>query len=165
MSVTVVRVRGDDWHTVRDVRLAALSEAPYAFGSTYEREVDQTEADWREWVEPSDEETESAVFVALEGSDPVGMVAVYEEDDESARLIAMWVAPPARKQGVGIALVNAVFEWARDRDFEAITLDVADDNKPAVALYKKIGFEATGQTRPLPSAPDRRVAEYSFRLR
>jgi hypothetical protein len=41
-----------DEPTLRELRLEALSEAPDAFGSTYEREVARTTADWQRWMSP-----------------------------------------------------------------------------------------------------------------
>jgi ribosomal protein S18 acetylase RimI-like enzyme len=45
--VLVREITADDWELVRDVRLAALSEAPYAFSSTYSREAEFTQERWR----------------------------------------------------------------------------------------------------------------------
>ena len=40
----------EDWQLYRRVRLAALQEAPYAFGSNYEHEAKFEEATWRRRV-------------------------------------------------------------------------------------------------------------------
>ena len=44
-------VRGDE-PTLRRLRLAAMTDSPEAFGSTYEREAARTVEDWARWLSP-----------------------------------------------------------------------------------------------------------------
>jgi ribosomal protein S18 acetylase RimI-like enzyme len=62
----------------------------------------------------------------------------------------MWVAPEARGQGVGEALIEAGAGWARSQGFKQLALDVIDDNEPAIALYQRKGFKPTGESNAFP---------------
>ena len=73
----------------------------------------------------------------------------HEHVPGAGYLISMWVAPEARGQGIGSALVDAVVHWARTQGMTRLLLDVADQNAPAVALYTRKGFLPTGETGPL----------------
>ena len=154
--MTLVReITADDWELMRDVRLAALSEAPYAFASTYAREAAFTEARWRGRFS----ERSVTFFAEREPADggpasagPAGLSGVFV-DDGAADLVSMWVRPSARGLGVGGALVAAAAAWARARDFGALYLWVTESNAPARRLYERCGFTATGQSQPLPSDP------------
>jgi hypothetical protein len=65
-AVLEVRVlTGDDWPQWRQVRLAALSEAPYAYGSTY---ADWVDADERQWRDRLDGPGFHNVLVLLDGA-------------------------------------------------------------------------------------------------
>ena len=46
--------------------------------------------------------------------------------------------------GVGTALMGEILTGAKAAGFEQAELDVVSTNVPAVALYKKMGFETTG---------------------
>jgi RimJ/RimL family protein N-acetyltransferase len=51
-----------------------------------------------------------------------------------------------RSNGVGTQLINAVFDWAKeDPILEKIGLGVFANNKPAIGLYKKLGFIEEGR--------------------
>jgi ribosomal protein S18 acetylase RimI-like enzyme len=66
----------------------------------------------------------------------------------------MWIAPEARKQGVGVALVQAVVEWAESEKHRRIILDAANTNTAAIRLYESCGFVPTGKTGALPPPRD-----------
>lgn len=148
--VLVREITADDWELMRDVRLAALAEAPSAFGSTYAREADFTEERWRGRIS----ERSVTFFAHQETADatPTGLAGVYVEDG-AAELVSMWVRPSARGLGVGEALVEAAAAWAKTRDFGSLLLWVTESNAPAVRLYERLGFTPTGDRQPLPSDP------------
>lgn len=129
----------DDWPLWRDLRLAALAEAPDAFGSTlaeWTGEGDREER-WRARLSiPGAHE----VIVDLDGV-PVGMVSgVPTEDAAVVELISMWVSPAGRGRGVGDRLIEAVEDWGRERGATTLRLSVMHDNPNAIALYERHGF-------------------------
>ncbi|NLG79133.1 MAG: GNAT family N-acetyltransferase [Firmicutes bacterium] len=46
-----------------------------------------------------------------------------------------------RRVGIGRALVERVHEWALARDVAEVELNVWEFNRPALALYKEMGYE------------------------
>ncbi len=141
MTVTVRPLLPDDWRILRDLRLAALLDAPYAFGSTYESTAGRTEQEWRTWP------IHGVAFGAFLGGEPVGMVGALPmpTDPATVHLIAMWVAPAGRGTGLGDALIDAVVAWARGRGCVSVFLEVATGNDRAAALYLRNGFAYTDE--------------------
>jgi ribosomal protein S18 acetylase RimI-like enzyme len=135
----------DDWPLWRELRLSALAEAPHAFGSRladWQGDGDREER-WRDRLRVPG----SHNLVALLHGLPAGMASgVPGPDGATAELISMWVGPRARGQGVGDRLVAAVEEWARGTGHRVLRLDVTAGNEPAMALYRRHGFQDTGET-------------------
>jgi ribosomal protein S18 acetylase RimI-like enzyme len=152
--VEVREIGPDDWLIMREVRLAALRDAPYAFGSTYAREAQFTEAEWRRRA--SRRNSFLACLPGL-GTTPAGIAAGIEDGPGAFELVSMWVRPQARDRMVGSALITAVVDWARARGASALHLWVTENNKPARLLYERCEFTPTGERQPLPSDP--RLAE------
>ncbi len=148
--VVVREVIPDDWETLRDVRLAALRQAPSAFGSTYAREAAFFEEQWRGRI-ISDRSVTYFAYLP-ENPEPAGLAGVYVEDDV-ANVVSMWVRPAARGRGAGEALIEATADWAQARGHACLLLWVTESNAPARKLYERCGFALTGERQPLPSDP------------
>ena len=147
--VVLREVTPDDWETLRDIRLAALREAPSAFGSTYAREAPFTEEQWRGRINDR-----SVTYFAYlpEDPEPAGLAGVYVADGV-ADVVSMWVRPSARGHAVGESLIGATADWAKARDHAWLLLWVTESNAPARKLYERCGFTLTGERQPLPSDP------------
>jgi GNAT superfamily N-acetyltransferase len=142
VGMVVRAVMSDEWTVLREVRLAALLDAPYAFYSSYEQAAARDESEWRSWPR------NGIAFLAWLGGEPVGMVGAAPAPADPTRgdLIAMWVAPAARGTGVADALVRAAVDWGRDQGWTVIDLEVAPGNDPAQRLYTRNGFVPTGES-------------------
>ena len=68
-------------------------------------------------------------------------------------LLLVAVLPAARGRGIGEALVRHAIEDARSRRAERLFLE-ARHNNPAIALYRRLGFEPIGRRRDYYRAPD-----------
>jgi ribosomal-protein-alanine acetyltransferase len=62
-----------------------------------------------------------------------------------AQLLNLTVAPAARRQGVGGALLRRVLADARARGAEQCFLEVRETNQAAIALYTREGFAPVGR--------------------
>jgi GNAT superfamily N-acetyltransferase len=148
VSPTVRRLRAGEAALLRDVRLAALRDAPMAFGSTLAREEAFAPAVWETRAAAGAAGIEQVVFVA----EPEAGLAIGRLDDDdptAAGLYAMWVAPQARGTGAGRALAEAVAEWATRRRARTLHTSVAEGNAAGAALYAAAGFVDTGRREPL----------------
>jgi len=56
----------------------------------------------------------------------------------------MGVLASFRGQGIGRALIDATLTAARSKGAQRIDLEVREDNVPAVALYRAVGFITEG---------------------
>src|SRR5690349_7939355 len=94
------RVTPAEWQELRDTRLAALRDAPDAFGGTYEASVSRPDEWWQDWARKSAESDEQAMFLAWDDTRPAGIAGTFLHEGRWT-LIAMWVEPAKRGAGLG----------------------------------------------------------------
>jgi ribosomal protein S18 acetylase RimI-like enzyme len=130
----------------RAIRLEALERDPDAFGSTFEREA----AEPLTWF--VERLANAVVFGAWHTGAVVGTAGLYWATDETAsdpdsppraHLWTVYVQARHRGTGIGRALVEAAIDGAAQRS-DALYLKVNAGNGPALRLYERLGFEATG---------------------
>ena len=133
-------VPGDE-AIVRGVRLQALSEAPDAFGSTYERDLSRTMSEWTRWL------SSGVTFILDRPEGARGMVCGLPDaaDPTVVHLMAMWVHPAIRASGAADELVAAVLAWAKSEGAKIMRLNVMQPNHRARRFYERCGFRATGR--------------------
>ena len=64
-----------------------------------------------------------------------------------AYLEGWFVVPPARRRGVGRALVAAAEEWGRAQGCREFASDTRPDNRDSVAAHQALGFADVGSVR------------------
>jgi GNAT superfamily N-acetyltransferase len=148
MAPEIRRVAPDEWSEYRDIRLAALRDAPDAFGSTYAESAARPEEWWIERTRLSAASDEQAIFLAWDGGTAVGLAGTFFDGPDWV-VVAMWVAPEQRGAGLGRLLLDAVVDFQRAQGATESVLGVVDGNDDARALYERYGFRDNGVANPL----------------
>lgn len=148
---TVRRLEADEWPTYRELRLLALADSPDAFGSTLAAEQARSDGEWSERLARGAASGLDLPLVALAGDRAVGLAwaKVDASNPSIVNLYQMWVAPEARGQGLGRALLREAVAWARARQAAAVQLAVTAGDSPAMRLYVREGFRPQGPAEPL----------------
>ena len=129
------------------LRLDALREAPSAFGSSYEEESEFRAAVIEGRVAPKQDR---GPFGAFKNEELIGLVALGRENfkklSHKALIWGMYVAPAARGQGIGRALLSEALSLARSvPEIQQVNLCVNANNANAIRLYESVGFRAFGR--------------------
>ncbi len=74
----------------------------------------------------------------------VGLVGVWLLPDE-AHIVTIATRESHRRQGIGEQLLISAIELAGEMGQPLVTLEVRVSNEPAIALYKKYGFQEVGR--------------------
>ena len=95
-------------------------------------------------------ELDNPLSLWLTAEAPDGEVLGYvgsQRVPPEADMMNLAVAPPARRQGVAEALVQALIRELKRHEVASLTLEVRASNLPARALYEKLGFAPVGVRR------------------
>ena len=150
----------------RDVRLRALSEASDFLGKTFADAAAQPAYYWEDFTRSVTEPGADVMFLAVEGEHVLGSTygLLNRERNEMGRVGGMWVEPAWRRQGVGRALLQEVFAWARERGLNCLGLWAPAHSVAAIALYLQAGFRKTGNFAPLPTNEFLQIVEMEAQL-
>ena len=131
------------------LRLRGLAECPTAFASSYAEECDTPLAAVAERLSPRDD---GAVLGAFIMHELVGVVGLQREQarklSHKAYIWGTYVAPHARRAGVGRALVAHALSYAKEQlQVRRVSLGVNALNLAAIGLYERFGFQQFGFER------------------
>lgn len=96
------------------------------------------------------------VFAIWADGTRVGLIALIDmteldpsevapEDEPLAGFVwRLMIGEAYQGQGFGRAAIEWAFDWARARGRPRMSVEVVQSNAPAIALYERMGFRATG---------------------
>ena len=103
----------------------------------------------REYIAQRLQNKDAVIFLALRelgSAEGLGFVQLYPSLASIPMrpiwiLYDLFVAPPARKLGVGRALMDRATEHAKETGADSLILETAMDNHTAQRLYEKLGYK------------------------
>jgi ribosomal protein S18 acetylase RimI-like enzyme len=146
------RLTSADGTAFREIRLRALRERPDAFLVSAEEEEREPPTAWTDRLREKERTRDDVILGALLNHRLVGTVGYFRERFEKTRHRAvvwgMYVAPEARRKGVGRALLDvAIRDLKSLGDVDVVHLSVIATNVAARALYRTAGFAVWGLDR------------------
>jgi ribosomal protein S18 acetylase RimI-like enzyme len=151
-QLTIRRVRVEDWPQLRALRLEALEDAPLGFLETLADAQEQPDEVWQARAARGADGGESFQVMAWDGARPVANCVCFLQAG-AAWLAAVYVTPDHRGRGLLDELAVRCAAWGRERGRSVLRLEVHEDNAPAQAAYRRLGFTDTGARTPYPLPP------------
>ncbi|OLS14260.1 MAG: acetyltransferase [Promethearchaeota archaeon CR_4] len=150
--IKITQLQTERWKEHSELRLGALESDPIAFGSSVEEEKDLSEEEWKKRMK-------NTIF-ALADDKLVGMIVfIFDpkiKTSHIANIFGFYVARDYRRQGIGKRLIKTALTYIRkNENIIKINLAVTVEQKPAIALYEKFGFEIVGRERKSLKVSDR----------
>jgi GNAT superfamily N-acetyltransferase len=154
--IEVQRIQSHQGELLRELRLQALRDAPDAFLENYDNASQKSIEQWQASAQKHATSPQATNFLGYLNGRPAGMIGacVTDHEPDIVNLCAIWVAPEARLQGLGKALVEQVILWAKQVHASKVQLWVNRENMSAAQFYLRCGFNDTGNTAIFPAKPD-----------
>jgi ribosomal protein S18 acetylase RimI-like enzyme len=164
-------IQANDGQLLKETTLRSVIDAPYAFGGaeTLAEVTARGDLEWHqlaaecagevaEWRDPC------VGYFVVDGEAVCGKALCYLCDRTPGRayLSGVWIDPAHRRRGMGRTLVREACAWAAGKGADHLKLWVDDPNPAGAEFYRRLGFEATGESRPISRTSD--VQERAFRI-
>jgi len=133
------RMREPDLPTVREIEVMSFSN-PWS-ENTFRGEIQNTSVSF------------PMVAVRRPGEEVLGYI-VFWQIREDVQINNIAVHPDCRGFGLGETLMRFAIAKSREAGATFMTLEVRQSNTPALALYKKLGFEILGTRKNYYTKPD-----------
>jgi len=130
------------WQMYQDVNNGKIStifvetSLPREMKINYPKSPDMLINRWKEF---------SVILISCMDNAPIGYISLSTSiTEEMVWIKDLVVEQYWRRRGIGTLLVQAAIDWAKDRDYLRLSIEMSSKNFPAISLAEKLGFEFTG---------------------
>jgi len=137
MNYQVEPLQPEDWPQVRSIYAESIKTG----FSTFDTKL----PDWEDW---DSSRLSTCRFVAREGKTVFGWASLSPPSSTwgyvGAAEVSVHVGKAGQRQGVGTALLQALFAASENEKFWTLTAEIISGNRASLALHKKCGFRGIG---------------------
>ncbi len=146
-DVEIIELPPEQWRRYREIRLESLREEQQAFGSSYADMEQRPETYWQERLADATHGEKSWLFFAQRGEQLIGMIgAFFDEVQEAAHIVSVYVTKKERGKGVGKVLMERILaEIGKNEGIHKAFLGVNQEQTAAVEMYRHFGFMVTSE--------------------
>ena len=152
MSLEIITPKSDEAARLRELRLRALADAPYAFGADYKVEFEKPIEYWQDYLRNTD-----WCFAVIDGVD-IGLLAVDKADTDrnsDCWMASWWLEEAYRGQGIPKLMLEWLDNLCLSKGWKKQGLGVWPENERAIAAYIKLGFVKGEKPLQSRSRPDK----------
>lgn len=113
---------------------------PPGLRDAFEAYIERSLADEIDRISAYYEGRKGSFWVAISGSDLVGMFGLEPVSDDSMELRRMYVDPAIRRNGIARQMLQFAESECRRRDIHRLELSTAEIQTAALALYRAEGY-------------------------
>ena len=137
MNYQVEPLQPEDWPQVRSIYAESIKTG----FSTFDTKL----PDWEDW---DSSRLSTCRFVAREGKTVFGWASLSPSSSTWGYVgvaeVSVHVGKAGQRQGVGTALLQALFAASENEKFWTLTAEIISGNRASLALHKKCGFREIG---------------------
>jgi GNAT superfamily N-acetyltransferase len=93
-------------------------------------------------------------FAAIDESNPLGFIAIKENNRYTVEIYVMGVLPNYHNQGIGRSLLKRVLQWAKEEGYEFLQVKTLDESHPDIYYAKTRKFYTSVGFKPLECLPE-----------
>ena len=137
MNYRIESLQPEDWPQVRSIYAESIKTGI----STFDTKL----PDWEDW---DSSRLPTCRFVAREGKTVFGWASLSPSSSTWGYVgvaeVSVHVGKAGQRQGVGTALLQALFAASENEKFWTLTAEIISGNRASLALHKKCGFRGIG---------------------
>ena len=137
MNYQIEPLQPEDWPQVRSIYAESIKTG----FSTFDTKL----PDWEDW---DSSRLPTCRFVAREGKTVFGWASLSPSSSTWGYVgvaeVSVHVGKAGQRQGVGTALLQALFAASEKEKFWTLTAEIISGNRASLALHKKCGFREIG---------------------